>query len=119
MKIKEMKQKTVNFVKENKEIVALDCAALIFGGGMFILGRKIGFKSGAEATAKYCRDDIQAGRFLNGLERGSGNYLRERFRNEELLNGAVNPFKEAIKYLSDPKNTENVCGIVVLRKEND
>lgn len=119
MKIKEMKEKTVEFVKENKEIVALDCAALIFGGGMFILGRKTGFKSGAEAAVKYCRDEIRAGKFLNGLENGKGDYVRERFRNEELFDGAINPFKEAIKYLNDPKNTKNVCGIVVLTKKND
>lgn len=119
MKMKEMKEKGIEFVKENKAAIAVGGSVFVYGVGMYLLGRKNGLVNGSKATLKYFKDEIDGGRFLNGLENGAGDYIRERFRNEAHLDNAFNPFEEAVKHLSNPENTKNVCGIVVLTKKNN
>lgn len=119
MKIKEMKEKGIEFVKENKAAIAVGGSVFVYGVGMYLLGRKNGLVNGSKVTLKYFKDEIDGGRFLNGLENGAGDYIRERFRNEAHLDNAFNPFEEAVKHLSNPENTKNVCGIVVLTKKNN
>lgn len=119
MKIKEMKEKTVEFVKENKIAIAFGGTAFVYGVGMYLWGLGDGRRSGVKECYKHFKDDIGAGRFVRELECGPGHYKMERFFNEDCMSGKINSFTEAVKLLSDPENTKNINGLVVLSKEND
>lgn len=119
MKIKEMKEKGIEFVKENKAAIAVGGSVFVYGVGMYLLGRIGGKKDGVKTCYKLFETEIKMGQLLRKLERGDGNYRFEQFSNRDRLNGNMNNFSEAVKYFADPKNTENVCGMVVLSKEND
>lgn len=118
MKIKEMKEKGIEFVKENKATLAFGGSVFVYGVGMYLLGRIDGKKYGIKTCYKRFETEIQMGKLLRALECGDGNYRIERFCNRNRLNGNMNSFSEAVKYFADPKNTENVCGMMVLSKEN-
>ena len=119
MKIKEMKQKTVEFVKENKVAIAFGGAAFVYGVGMYLWGLGNGQRSGVRECYKHFKTDIGAGQFVRGLECDPGNYKMERFFNEDRMSGKINSFTEAVKLLNDPENTKNIYGLVVLSKESD
>lgn len=118
MKIKEMKEKGIEFVKENKAALAFGGSVFIYGVGMYLWGRIGGKKEGAKTCYEQFESRIRAGQFLKDLECGSGTYHAERFFNENRLDGNMNSFSEAVKYFVDPENTKNVCGMVVLTKKN-
>lgn len=119
MKIKEMKEKGIEFVKENKAALVLGGSMFVYGVGMYLLGFGDGRKNGVRECYKHFKKDIGAGQFIRELECGPGHYKMERFFNEDRMSGKINSFTEAVKLLSDPENTENVCGLVVLSKENN
>ena len=120
MKIKEMKEKTVEFVKENKAAIAVGGSMFAYGIGMYLWGRNDGSKVGQTWTLKHYGDDIRIGAFARELEcKGYGQYMFDRFANEGFFNGKINSFAEAVKLLNDPENTKNITGIVICRKENN
>lgn len=119
MKIKEMKEKGIEFVKENKAAIAVGGSIFVYGVGMYLYGRIGGKRDGIKACCKQFETEIKMGQLLRKLECGDGHYHVEQFFNRDRLNGNMNSFSEAVKYFADPKNTENVCGMVVLSKEND
>lgn len=119
MKIKEMKEKGIEFVKENKAALAFGGTALVYSVGMYLWGFGNGRRNGVQECYKHFKKDIGAGQFIRELECGPGHYKMERFFNEDRMSGKINSFTEAVKLLSDPENTENVCGLVVLSKENN
>lgn len=118
MKIKEMKEKGIEFVKENKAAIAVGGSVFVYGVGMYLWGRIGGKKDGVKTCYKQFETEIKMGQLLRRLECGDGSYRVEQFFNRDRLNGSMNTFSEAVKYFADPKNTENVCGMVVLSKEN-
>lgn len=115
MKIKEMKEKGIDFVKENKDAIAVGGSLFVCNIGMYLWGRRDGIKT----CCKQLETEIKMGQLLRKLECGDGHYHVEQFFNRDRLNGNMNSFSEAVKYFADPKNTENVCGMVVLSKENN
>lgn len=119
MKIKEMKEKGIEFVKENKVALVFGGSVFAYGVGMYLGGRIGGKKDGIKTCYKQFETEIQMGQLLRKLECGDGHYHLEQFFNRDRLNGNMNTFSEAVKYFADPKNTENVCGMVVLSKENN
>lgn len=119
MKIKEMKEKGIEFVKENKEAIAVGGSIFVYGVGMYLYGRIGGKRDGIKTCCKQFETEIKMGQLLRKLECGDGHYHIEQFFNRDRLNGNMNSFSEAVKYFADPKNTENVCGMVVLSKENN
>lgn len=119
MKIKEMKQKTVNFVKENGPGLAVFGGVAAYGIGMYLYGRNDGLKAGQTFMLKRFGKDIRIGMFARELERDPGKYTFDRFFNEDHFDGKINSFNEAVKLLGDPENTKNIVGIMLCRKEND
>lgn len=119
MKIKEMKEKTIEFVKENKIAIAFGGSVFVYGVGMYLWGFGDGRKNGVKECYKHFKDDIGVGRFVRELECGPGHYKIERFFNEDRMSGKINSFTEAVKLLNDPENTKNIHGLVVLSKENN
>ncbi len=118
MKIKEMKKKTVNFVKENGPGLAVFGGVAIYGISMFLWGRSNGIHIGRQSAVRTFERDIATGQFVRELESGFGKYKMERFVNEDRMNGQINSFNEAVKLLANPENTKNVTGLVILSKEN-
>lgn len=119
MKIKEMKEKTIEFVKENKVAIAFGGTAFVYGFGMYLWGLGNGRRYGVQECYKYFKKDIGAGQFIRELECGPGHYKMERFFNEDRMSGKINSFTEAVRLLNDPENTKNIHGLVVLTKENN
>ncbi len=120
MKMKEMKEKTVEFVKENKAAIAFGGSMFVYGVGMYLWGRNDGSKAGQTWMLKHYGEDIRIGMFTRELKcKGDGKYNFDRFFNEDLFNGKINSFNKAVKLLGDSENTKNIAGIVICRKEND
>lgn len=119
MKIKEMTEKGIDFVKEHKALIAVGGATFVYGVGMYLYGIKTGRKMGEKQTIQRFAQDIRIGMFMREFEIDNGKYTWDRFFNEGLFNGKINSFNTAVELLRDPENTKNVCGIVVCRKEND
>lgn len=119
MKIKEMKQKTVEFVKENKAGLAVFGGVAAYGIGMYIWGHADGTKVGKTWAIRRFKEEISLGKWASDMVPSGTHFLADRYSNETTFGGAMNNMKEAVKLLSDPKNTENVYGIMVLSKKND
>ncbi len=119
MKIKEMKEKTVEFVKENKVYFGVAAGLAVYGATMWHLGKTLGFVTGSEETFKAYKDKIDLGEWAGDMIPKGTTFLADRYSNETTFGGAMNNMKEAIKLLNDPKNQENVYGIMVLSKKND
>ena len=118
MKIKEMKEKTVEFWNKNKDYLVL---AGIVGSGCAItytLGRITGTVKGMERAVELNKTEIGLGGWALGMVSDTGSFIADRYSNETTFGGAMNNMKEAIKLLSDPKNQEDVYGIMVLSKKN-
>lgn len=119
MKIKEMTEKTVEFVKEHKAAIAVGGSMFAYGVGMYLYGVKTGHKIGENQATRKFANDIRIGMFARELEcKGYGQYLFDRFANEDTFNGKINSFNEAVKLLGDPENTKDIAGIIICRKEN-
>lgn len=118
MKIKEMKQKTVEFVKENKVYVGIAAGLAVYGFTMWKLGHVHGYVSGSEDILKAYEPEINLGKWAGDMVPKNMMFMADRYSNETTFNGAMNNMKEAIRLLSDPKNQENVYGIMVLNKKN-
>lgn len=119
MKIKEMKEKTVEFIKENKAAIAVGGSVFVYGVGMCLYGIKTGRKLGEKEAIQRFAQDIRIGMFTRELEMYPGKYTLDRFFNEDHLNGKINSFNTAVKLLGDPENTKDIVGMVICRKEND
>ena len=119
MKIKEMKEKGIEFVKENKVALAFGGSIFIYGVGMYLWGRNDGSKVGQTYMLKRYGNDIRIGMFTRELEVHPGKYTLDRFFNEDHFNGKINSFNKAVELLNDPENTKDIAGIVICRKEND
>lgn len=119
MKIKEMKEKTIKFVKEHDVEIVYGGAAFIYGVGMYLWGRKDGSKVGEKQTIQRFAQDIHIGMFTRELEVHPGKYTFDRFFNEDHFNGKINSFNKAVELLGDPENTKDIVGMVICRKEND
>lgn len=119
MKIKEMKEKGIEFVKENKAAIAVGGSVFVYGVGMYLWGRIGGCKVGKNQAIRSFMGDIDFGQFTRELEwKGDGQYTFDRFVNEDRFNGKINSFNEAVKLLGDPENTKNITGLIICRKEN-
>lgn len=119
MKIKEMKEKTVEFVKENKVYISVAAGLAVYGFTMWKLGHCHGYVSGSEDTFKVYKPKIELGEWAGDMIPKDTAFFANRYSNETTFGGAMNNMKEAIKLLSDPKNQEDVYGIMVLTKKND
>lgn len=118
MKIKEMKEKGIEFVKEHEVEIAFGGAAFIYGVGMYLWGRIDGCKVGKNQAIRTFARDIYIGQFTRELEVDPGKYILDRFFNNDLLNGKINSFSKAVELLGDPENTKDVVGMVVVTKKN-
>lgn len=119
MKMKEIKEKSIKFVKENKGVLIPTAAVAIYGLVMYGIGMKDGNNIGTTWAKERYADDIRIGEFTRDLENQPGQYTFDRFVNENRFNGKMNSFNKAVELLSDPENTKNVTGIIICRKEND
>lgn len=120
MKIKEMKEKGIEFVKENKAAIAVGGSVFVYGVGMYLWGRIDGCKVGKHQAIRSFAQDIRFGMFTRELEyKGDGKYTFDRFFNEDSFNGKINSFNKAVELLSDPENTKDIAGMVICRKENN
>ncbi len=119
MKIKEMKEKGIEFVKKNEVTIAFGGAAFVYGVGMYLYGRKDGCKVGENRAIKRFAQDIRIGIFTRELEVDPGKYTLDRFFNESHFDGKINSFNKAVELLGDPENTKDIVGMVICRKEND
>lgn len=119
MKIKEMKEKGIDFVKENKAAIAFGGAMFVYGVGMYLYGIKTGRKMGEKQTIQRFAQDIRIGMFTRELEVDPGKYTLDRFFNESHFDGKINSFNKAVELLGDPENTKDIVGMVICRKEND
>lgn len=118
MKIKEMKKKGIEFVKENKAAIAVGGSVFVYGVGMYLWGRIGGCKVGKNQAIRDFAQDIHIGMFTRELEVDPGKYTFDRFVNEDRFNGKINSFNKAVELLSDPENTKDIVGMVICRKEN-
>lgn len=118
MKIKEMKEKGIEFVKENKEAIAVGRSVFVYGVGMYLWGRIGGCKVGKHQAIRSFAQDIRIGQFTRGLEVDDGKYIWDRFLNEDHFNGKINSFNKAVELLGDPENTKDIVGMVICRKKN-
>lgn len=118
MKIKEMTEKGIDFVKEHKAPIAFSGAVFVYGVGMYLYGRKSGFKVGKHQAIQSFAQDIRIGQFTRELEIDPGKYILDRFFNEDHFNGKINSFNKAVELLGDPENTKDIVGMVICRKEN-
>lgn len=118
MKIKEMKTKTVKFVKENKIAIAFGGTAFVYGVGMYLWGFGDGRRNGIKRCFEHYKRDINIGQFTRDLEVHPGTYTLDRFFNEDRFNGKINSFNKAVELLGDPENTKDIVGMVICRKEN-
>lgn len=118
MKIKEMKEKGIEFVKENKEAIAVGGSIFVYGVGMYLYGRIGGKRDGIRKCFEHYKRDIGVGRFTRELETQPGAYTLDRFFNEDHFNGKINSFSKAVELLGDPENTKDIVGMVICRKEN-
>lgn len=118
MKIKEMKEKGIEFVKENKEAIAVGGSVFVYGVGMYLWGRIAGCKVGKHQAIRSFAQDIRIGQFTRELEVDDGKYILDRFFNEAIFNGKINSFNKAVELLGDPENTKDIVGMVICRKEN-
>lgn len=118
MKIKEMKEKGIEFVKENKAVIAVGGSVFVYGVGMYLWGRIGGYKVGRHQTIRSFAQDIHIGMFARELEVDEGKYIFDRFFNEDHFNGKINSFSKAVELLGDPENTKDIVGMVICRKEN-
>ena len=119
MKIREMKEKTAEFVKENKVAIAFGGSIFVYGVGMYLWGLGDGRRSGAKKCIERFGKDIRIGMFTRELEVHPGKYALDRFFNEDRFNGKINSFNKAVELLGDPENTKDIAGIVICRKENN
>ena len=119
MKIKEMTEKGIDFVKEHKTEIAVGGSMFAYGVGMYLYGVKTGRKVGEKETIQYFARDIHIGMFTRELEVHPGKYTLDRFFNEDHFNGKINSFNKAVELLGDPENTKDIVGMVICRKEND
>lgn len=119
MKIKEMKEKGIEFVKENKVYLGVAAGLAGYGLIMWRLGRCHGYANGSLDTFKAYKDKIDLGKWAGDMIPDGETFLADRYSNETTFNGAMNNMKEAVKLLCDPKNTEDVYGIMVLSKKNN
>lgn len=119
MKIKEMKEKGIEFVKENKAAIAFGGSLFICNIGMYLWGRIDGCKVGKHQAIRSFAKDIRFGMFTRELEyKGDGKYTFDRFLNEDRFNGKINSFNKAVELLGDPENTKDIVGMIICRKEN-
>lgn len=118
MKIKEMKEKGIEFVKENKAALAFGGSVFVYGVGMYLHGRIGGCKVGKKQAIRDFAQDIHIGMFARELEVEPGKYTFDRFFNEDHFNGKINSFNKAVELLGDPENTKDIVGMVICRKEN-
>ena len=118
MKIKEMKEKGIEFVKGNKAAIAFGGAIFVYGVGMYLWGRIDGCKVGKNQAIRSFAQDIRIGMFTRELEIDPGKYTLDRFFNEDHFNGKINSFNKAVELLGDPENTKDIVGMVICRKEN-
>lgn len=119
MKIKEMKEKGIEFVKENKAAIVVGGSVFVYGVGMYLWGIIGGCKVGKNQAIRSFAKDIRFGMFARELEyKGDGQYIFDRFVNEDRFNGKINSFNKAVELLSDPENTKDITGIIICRKEN-
>lgn len=118
MKIKEMKEKGIEFVKENEVALAFGGSVFIYGVGMYLWGFGDGRKNGVRECYKHFKNDIGIGQFTRELEVHPGAYILDRFFNEDRFNGKINSFTEAAKLLNDPENTKDIVGMVICKKKN-
>ena len=119
MKIKEMTKKGIEFVKKNKEYLGVAAGMAGYGFIMWRLGHCHGYINGSVDTFKAYKDKIDLGEWAEDMIPKGATFLADRYSNETTFNGAMNNMKEAVKLLCDPKNTENVYGIMVLSKKNN
>ena len=63
MKIKEMKEKGIEFMKENKAAIAVGGSVFIYGVGMYLWGRIGGCKVGKNQAIRNFAQDIHIGMF--------------------------------------------------------
>lgn len=120
MKIKEMKEKGIGFVKENKAAIAVGGSVFVYGVGMYLWGRISGCKVGKNQVIRSFAKEINFGQFTRELEwKGVGQYTFDRFFNEDRFNGKINSFAKAVELLGNPENTKNITGMIICRKEND
>lgn len=119
MKIKEMKEKGIEFVKENKAAIAVGGSIFVYGVGMYLWGRIGGYKVGKHHAIRSFAQDIRIGQFTRELEVDDGKYILDRFFNEDIFNGKINSFNKAVELLGDPENTKDIVGMVICRKENN
>lgn len=118
MKIKEMKEKGIEFVKENKVYLGIAAGLVGYGLIMWNFGDGHGYAKGSADTFKAYKDKINLGKWVGDMIPKGATFLADRYSNETTFNGAMNNMKEAVKLLCDPKNTEDVYGIMVLSKKN-
>ena len=111
MKMKEMTKKGIEFVKENKEAIAVGGSIFVYGVGMYLYGRIGGCKVGRHQAIRSFAQDIRIGQFTRELEVDDGKYILDRFFNEDRFN-------KAVELLGDPENTKDIVGMVICRKEN-
>ena len=119
MKIKEMKEKSIEFVKKNKAVLAFGGSVFVYGVEMYLFGRIDGCKVGKNRAIRDFAQDIHIGMFARELEVESGKYTFDRFFNEDHFNGKINSFNKAVELLGDPENTKDIAGMVICRKENN
>lgn len=114
-----MKEKTVEFVKENKVYVGVAAGLAVYGFTMWKLGHVNGYVSGSVDVFKTYKPKIELGKWAEDMIPEGTTFLADRYSNETTFGGAMNNMKEAIKLLNDPKNQEDVYGIMVLSKKNN
>lgn len=119
MKIKEMKEKGIEFVKENKVYISVAAGLAIYGATMWKLGHCHGYVSGSEDTFEAYQERIDLGEWAGDMVPKNITFLANRYPNEATFGGAMNSMKEAIKLLNDPKNQEDVYGIMVFSKKKN
>lgn len=120
MKMKEMKEKCIGFVKENKAAIAVGGSVFVYGAEMYLWGRISGCKVGKNQVIRSFAKEIDFGQFTRELEwKGVGQYTFDRFINEDRFNGKINSFAKAVELLGNSENTKNITGMIICRKEND
>lgn len=119
MKIKEMKEKGIEFVKENKAAIAVGGSVFVYGVGMYLWGIIDGCKVGKNQAIRDFAQDIRIGMFARELEVEPGKYTFDRFFNEDHFNGKINSFNKAVELLGDHENTKDIVGMVICRKKNN